>query len=80
MEAKRGDRLTGVGTFAVLIAVACCAGLPAAAALAAGLGIAALVGVLAGVLALAGLIVVIALAMRAKRRGSPPTATRGPAP
>jgi len=75
MDAKRGDTLTGAGTFGVLIAAACCAGLPAAAAFVGGLTIAASVGVLAGVPALAGLIAVIALATRAKSRGSRPPTT-----
>ena len=76
----RGDRLTGAGTLGVLIAAACCAGLPAAAALLGGLTIAAFVGVLAGVLALAGLITVIALVSRSKNRRSRPPTTRGSGP
>jgi hypothetical protein len=74
MGATRGDRLTVAGIFGVLVAVACCAGLTAAAALAGGLTIAALVGVLA----LAGF--VVALARRARSRGSRSPTTRGPAP
>jgi len=76
MDAK----LTGAGPFGVLIAAACCAGLPAAAALVGGLTIAGIVGLLAGALALAGLIALIALRTRAKRGGSTPPTTQGPAP
>jgi hypothetical protein len=80
MDGTRGDRLTVAGTVGALIAVACCAGLPAAVALLGGLTVAAFVGALAGVLALAGLIAVIALATRARRRRSRPPTTQGPAP
>jgi hypothetical protein len=80
MFAERSDRLTGAGVAVALVAAVCCAGLPAVAALVGGLTIAGFVGVLGGVLALAGLIAVIALATRARSRGSRPPATRGPAP
>jgi hypothetical protein len=68
VRGERSDRLPLLGAAGALIAVACCAGLPAIGAVLGGLTVAAVIGIAGGVLVAAATLAAGALLWQARRR------------
>jgi hypothetical protein len=68
MGDRRSDSRTLLGAAGAVIAVACCAGLPALGTIVGGLTVAAVLGVAGGVALAAGALAAVVLLLRARRR------------